>query len=126
MATKDYLLIVEPIKLENNNFYYNFYDEFDKMLSQMNKNIEEKIFQDVKDQGRIDEVILIANPKHEGILSDALYQITGRIDVLWSSVCEEDKLYMITDKKVIKNIRENWKWRGNNDRNSEKWNWSVT
>lgn len=78
------------------------------------------IFQDAKKQGKIDEIILIANPKHEGILSDALYQITGRIDVLWSSVCEEDKLYMITDKEVIKNIRENWKWRGNNDRNSKK------
>lgn len=124
MATKDYLLNVEPIKLESNNFNNNFYnifdDKFDKILSQMSKNIEQKIFQDVKDQDKIDEVILIANLKHKGILADALYQITGRVDVVWSSVCEEDKLYMITDKEVIKNIRENWKWRGNNDRNSEK------
>lgn len=93
---------------------------FDNILEKMREENDKRIYQDVKDQGRIDEAILIAHPKHKDILGDALYQITGRIDVVWSSVCEEDKLYMITDKETIKNIREYWKWSGNNERNSEK------
>lgn len=97
-----------------------FENRWDDIIKKMQKENEKQIFQDAKDQGRIDEAILIAHPKYKDILSDALYQITGRIDVVWSSVCEEDELYMITDKETIKNIRENWKWRGNNDRNSEK------
>ena len=96
------------------------FEEWDDILKKMQEEKEQQNFQDVKEQGRIDEVILIANPKHKGILSDALYQITGRVDVVWSSVCEEDKLYMITDKETNENIRKNWKWSGNNDRNSEK------
>ncbi len=93
---------------------------FSKIIEKMQEETEKQIFEGAKDQGKIDEVILIANPKHKGILSDALYQITGRVDVVWSSVCEEDKIYMITDKETVENIRKNWKWRGNNDRNSEK------
>lgn len=97
-----------------------FKDWWDDILEKMQEENDKRSFQDAKDQSKIDEVILIANPKHKGILSDVLYQITGRIDVIWASVCEEDKLYMITDKETIKNIRESWKWSGNNDRNSKK------
>ena len=97
-----------------------FDDWWNDIFEKIQEENEKQNFQNAKDQGKIDEVILIANPKHKDILSNALYQITGRIDVVWSSVCEEDKLYMITDKEVIKNIRKYWKWSGNNDRNSKK------
>jgi hypothetical protein len=100
--------------------FENWLNWWDDILENMREENDKRIFQDAKDQFKIDEAILIAHPKYKDILSDALYQITGRIDVVWSSVCEEDKLYMITDKETIKNIREYWKWSGNNDRNSKK------
>jgi len=66
------------------------------------KELGEKIaFQEAKDQNRIQEAILIMNPKHMKVIANSGL----KIQVLWSECCEEDKAYMITDKDICDNMR---------------------
>ena len=67
------------------------------------KMIESSIFQDMKEKGQIKTATLFAHPKHKKIIVECRLDI----DIIFSDVCPEDKLYMVTDENIRKQLHDN-------------------
>ena len=77
-------------------------DEINKTAEQFAKIQDKKLFQEKKSDGTIVEPVFIINPIHKGVIRDSGLDI----DVLWSDLCEKDKVFAITDKKICDNFRK--------------------
>lgn len=67
---------------------------------------EEKMFEEAAEKGEISEAVLIMNPKHKDQMGEFLYVSGLKIPIIWHRYVEEDKVYMITDKEIAKDVRE--------------------
>lgn len=68
---------------------------------------EQKKIQELKDAGFIVDAVLICNPKHKGVLYGALHEMgIKKIPIVWEKCVEDDKLYMVTDKDLVENIKQ--------------------
>ena len=86
-------------------------DDMSQMINDViNKclEIEEKRkIQELKEQGIIVDAVLLCNPKHKKVLSDALHEIgIKKIPIVWEKYIEDDKIYMVTDKDLVDNIKD--------------------
>ena len=77
-------------------------DEIEKAEKQFAKLQEQMLFEEGKIDGTFIEPIFIINPTHKGIIRDSGLNI----DVIWSDLCEKDKIYAITDKKMCDHYRK--------------------
>lgn len=78
-----------------------FYDEFDRICKDFAEMQEQKIFKELQDNKSIEDAILIINPKHKEIVIKSGLKCC----ILWSSLCPEDKTYMVTDEQLKAYLR---------------------
>ena len=81
-------------------------DYFDIVAEKMVEVYEKRIFEDYKATEQVSEAVLVMNPKHKGQMGEFLYVSGLKIPIIWHRYVEEDKVYMVTDKELAKNIRE--------------------
>lgn len=67
------------------------------------KMIDSSIFQDMKEKGQIKTATLIAHPKHKKIIVECGLDI----DIIFSDICPEDKIYMVNDPDMKEEIKRN-------------------
>jgi hypothetical protein len=77
-------------------------DDFNKVADDLAKKQEELIFERAKEVGDIEDAVLIMHPKHKRLMIESGLKPY----ILWTSLCEEDKAYMVTDKVMKNNIKE--------------------
>ena len=78
------------------------FDEYDRVCKEFSKMQEQKIFKELQDKKRIEDAVLIMNPKHK----DVVIKSGLKCCILWSHVCPEDTTYMVTDEELKANLRE--------------------
>lgn len=79
-----------------------FGDMWDKICEEMVKAEEERIFNEMKDKDQIDKPVLICSRKIKHQIESML---PNKFCMLATDLCEDDKVYMVTDKRVADNIR---------------------
>lgn len=67
---------------------------------------EREVFQRLKDEEKIQPVVLIANPIFMPLISEARSKGVNVV-VLWSNYSDKDKMYQVTDPELRKAILEN-------------------
>lgn len=72
----------------------------EKIIKELNRLEEKKKMQEMKEAKMIEEAVLIVNPKQAKIKN------LGIKYVIFSEFCEEDKIYMVTDKTLAQAIRK--------------------
>lgn len=83
--------------------FYDFYDEIAQHYVEVQ---EREAFQRLKDEEKIQPVVLIANPIFMPLISEV--RLKGvNVAVLWSSYSDKDKMYQVTDPELRKAILEN-------------------
>ena len=73
-----------------------------KIYEEMSKAEDERIFNEMKDKGQIDKPVLICSRKIKYQIESML---PNKFCMLATDLCEDDKVYMVTDKRVADNIR---------------------
>lgn len=69
------------------------------------------LFEEKRKDGSITEAVLICSPSVKHTLKKALYENNIKdIPILAVPYAEEDKLYMVTDKDFIDNVRKSLSW----------------
>lgn len=67
-----------------------------------------KAYEEHRKNGDITEAVLVCHPKVANVIRNAIYKAgIKKIPMLITSLAEEDKVYMITDKDVIEEVRKN-------------------
>lgn len=67
---------------------------------------EIEVYKEHRANGDITEAVLICHPKVTDILKRAIHENNLKdIPIISTSLAEEDKTYMVTDKEFIKNVR---------------------
>lgn len=85
-----------------------FEEDVEKLMQAMTVASEKKIFEERKESGDIKEdFALILNPKHKDIIPELWYKAGIAIPIVWSTVVEEEKIYVVTDKNFVRNARAN-------------------
>lgn len=80
----------------------------EKMIQAIKDTTDKKIFEERKESGDIKEdFALILNPKHKDIISELWYKTGIVIPIVWSTVVEEEKIYVVTDKNFVRNAIAN-------------------
>ena len=81
-------------------------DIWDMICKEQAKAQDRLLFEEMKEKGQITEPVLICN-------REIRYQIESvfpnRFCILASDLCD-DKVYMVTDRAIADNIRQNLKW----------------
>lgn len=72
----------------------------EKIIKEVNRLEEKKKMQEMKEAKMIEEAVLILNPKQAKIKN------LGIKYVIFSEFCEEDKIYMVTNKTLAQAIRK--------------------
>lgn len=67
---------------------------------------ERETFQHLKDEDKIQPVVLIANPVFMPLISEVKSKGVN-VAVLWSNYSDKDKMYQVTDPELRKTILEN-------------------
>lgn len=81
----------------------NYWDEICRYNAELQ---EREIFQRLKDEEKIQPVVLIANPVFMPLISEARSKGVD-VAVLWSGCSDKDKIYQVTDPELRKIILEN-------------------
>lgn len=81
-------------------------DYFDIVAKEMVEANEKRIFEDYKATEQVSEAVLVMNPKYKGQMGEFLYVSGLKIPVVYGKYVEEDKVYMVTDKELAKNVME--------------------
>lgn len=79
--------------------------DWDEMLQRIKEIQEQKAFLKLKEERKIEPVVLIAHPKFKSAIHEAREQ-GADITVLYSCYADEDKIYQVTDPAVRKQIIE--------------------
>lgn len=83
-----------------------FKDYWDE-ICQYNAEVQEReAFQRLKDEEKIQPVVLIANPVFMPLISEVRSKGVN-VAVLWSNYSDKDKMYQVTDPELRKAILEN-------------------
>jgi hypothetical protein len=72
----------------------------EKIIEKLDELEEQKKMQEVKEAKMIKETVFIMHPKQKWIV-----KTLGIKYVIFSRACEEDKIYLITDKDLAQTIR---------------------
>lgn len=80
-------------------------DYWDEVLQRMREIQEQGAFQKLKEDGKIEPVVLIAHPKFKPVIAEAREK-GADITVLYSCYADEDNIYQVTDPAVRKQIIE--------------------
>jgi hypothetical protein len=72
----------------------------EKIIEKLDELEEQKKMQEMKEAKMIEEAVFIMHPKQKWIV-----KILGIKYVIFSHACEEDKIYLITDKDLAQTIR---------------------
>lgn len=83
--------------------FYDFYDEIAQHYVEVQ---EREAFQRLKDEEKIQPVVLIANPVFMPLISEVRSKGVN-VAVLWSNYSDKDKMYHVTDPEIRKAILEN-------------------
>ena len=67
---------------------------------------ENEAFRNLKDEGKIEPATLILHPKHKKIIAECGLDV----DVIFSGICPEDKIYMVNDPDMKEEIKRNREW----------------
>ena len=73
----------------------------EKIIKELNRLEELKKMQEMKETKMIEEAVLLMNPKKAKIVKDLNIKY-----VIFSETCEEDKIYLVTDKDLSQTIRK--------------------
>lgn len=79
--------------------------DWDEVLQRMREIQEQRALQKLKEDRKIEPVVLIAHPKFKPVIAEARKQ-GADITVLYSYFADEDKLYQVIDPAVRKQIIE--------------------
>ena len=79
--------------------------DWDEILQKLNEIEEKRAFEKLKEDRKIEPVVLIAHPKFSPIIREARAK-GADIAVLWSRSSDEDKIYQVIDPKIRENIIE--------------------
>ena len=90
-----------------NTTTYNMEDIVNRLYEQQMQLNEKIAFESAKENGQITEPVLICNKEIKHQLESLL---PNRFCILAADVCEKDKIYMVTDKEAINNIRQWLRW----------------
>ena len=82
----------------------------EKLLKAINHANDMALLKEMIEKGEVAEACLICNPKYGREIKSLLYQRGIRIPILLTDCAEEDKILMVVDKELCKNIRELLKW----------------
>ena len=82
-----------------------FYTDWDEELKRMNDVQEQAAFQKLKEDRKIEPVVLIAHPKFKSVIHEARKRGADLV-VLWSPYSDEDKIYQVTDPTLRDQIIE--------------------
>ena len=80
--------------------------KIDEYISAITKVAENEIFRNWKDEGKIENATLIMHPKHKWIFAEVKLDV----DVLFTDICPEDKVYMVNDLDIKNEIKRNRAW----------------
>lgn len=90
--------------------------EMQEMFDQIKKANEYANFYDLRARGIISDVVLIINPDHKGLIEQTLYSAgIKKIPIVYSDCVKSDKMYAITDKNMVENIKKNLCWEEGED-----------
>ena len=78
----------------------------DEYINAIIKVSENEVLRNWKDEGKIENAVLIMHPKFKWIFAE--YKLD--VDVLFSDSCPEDKFYMVNDSDIKNEIKRNRAW----------------
>jgi len=82
-----------------------------KMIDSLVKAEEELKYKELRDKGIISDMVLVMNPEHKGAVEQALFSAgIKKIPIIYVDWVESDKVYAITDKNMVENIKNNLFW----------------
>lgn len=86
---------------------------WDRVRELIIKSEDERIFQQTKDEGKIEPAVLICNKENKFKLLDAFHDanVYPHISVFCTELCG-DSIYMVTDKELAQRIRDAVRWKG--------------
>lgn len=79
--------------------------DWDEILQKLNDIEEKRAFEKLKEDRKIEPVVLIAHPKFIPMIREARAK-GANVAVLWSRFSDEDKIYQVTDPIIRENIIE--------------------
>lgn len=82
-----------------------FKDYWDEVCRYNAEFQERETLQRLKDEDKIQPVVLIANPVFMPLISEAKSKGVN-VSVLWSNYSDKDKMYQVTDPELRKTILE--------------------
>jgi len=82
-----------------------FKDYWDEVCRYNAELQERETFQRLKDEDKIQPVVLIANPVFMPLISEVKSKGVN-VTVLWSNYSDKDKMYQVTDPELRKTILE--------------------
>lgn len=85
--------------------------EIQTMINQLKRADEHARFLDLRARRIISDVVLVINPEHKGIIEQALYSAgIKKVPIIYSDCVEHDKMYAITDKNMVENVKKTMVW----------------
>ena len=87
-----------------------FVESINEMIKKMNDLHEQQLVNDFKQKGIIVDACLICSPKIGNDIKKVLHKNKIQIPIVIEKYCEDDKMYMVTDKEIVENIKESLKW----------------
>ena len=82
------------------------YTEIYKMIERAKETADKMRIAELKKAGVIVDACLVCHPQTKLILCEALHRAgVKKIPIVCDSYCEEDKLYMITDRDLVEQIK---------------------
>ena len=82
-------------------------DIWDMICKEQAKAQDRLLFEEMKNNKQIESPVLICNREMKYMIERALPKM---FCILATDLCEKDKVYMVTDKELANNIRQNLNW----------------
>lgn len=84
-----------------------YFDEAHKYLEKIRELVVETAVNAAKENGYlIFDYAIIANPKLKYALAEVFSALGNSYPVMYTKYCEEDKMYVVTDPELVKNIKD--------------------
>ena len=78
-----------------------FVDWYEKVCDEMTKAEDARKLQELINENKVSEPVLLLNPKHKGVIGSSGIKMT----IMWSNLVPKDKAYMVNDNIIADNIR---------------------
>lgn len=85
--------------------------EMQTIIDQLKMADEHARFYDLRARRIISDTVLVINPDHKGLIERVLYSAgIKKVPIIYSDCVEHDKMYAITDKSMVENIKKKMVW----------------